>query len=231
MLKLRLAERWARLGPSGAGMLVLLMLSALSLTGFWLAFEPARDPGGCVTLAARGVRAVRSCEPDDIALQILFGLAIGSLFGFLVLRLLWRVGREFLRPLPDEPLHGVLQLLLNLAHVSIQARSEHADGLQLDLLRLGQDGSASAAFRLQLDGLQQHTFYPEHGRPRDLLPLLKPGTRLRFAPATQLAHPQHAQIDASIVGQSFASGQLSLKARDYRLQPLPLPPADAPSAT
>ena len=55
--------------------------------------------------------------------------------------------------------------------------------------------------------------------------------RLRFAPATQLAHPQHAQIDASIVGQSFASGQLSLKARDYRLQPLPLPPADAPSAT
>ena len=112
MLKLRLAERWARLGPSGAGMLVLLMLSALSLTGFWLAFEPARDPGGCVTLAARGVRAVRSCEPDDIALQILFGLAIGALFGFLVLRLLWRVGREFLRPLPDEPLHGVLQLLL-----------------------------------------------------------------------------------------------------------------------
>ena len=30
-------------------------------------------------LAARGVRAVRSCEPDDIALQILFGLAIGLL--------------------------------------------------------------------------------------------------------------------------------------------------------
>lgn len=226
MLKLRFAERWARLGPAGAGLLVLLLLSALSLSGWWMAFEPARDPGGCVTLAARGMRGTRSCEPNDIALQIFFGVAIGGLFGFLALRLLWQVGREFVKPLPAEPLGAALRVLLNLAHVRIQAREDLADGVQLDLLRLGRDDKPDAAFRLRLNGLQVCEFYPDSGRPRDLLPDLQSGTRLRFAPASRLVHPRHAHIDVSIIGQRFETGQLALKLGSYQLDPLPLSTAD-----
>lgn len=227
MLKLRFGERWARLGTPGTGLLVLLILSAISLMGWWMAFEPARDPGGCVSIAARGSHGLRSCDPSDIAFHILFTVAIGGLFGFLALRLLWQVGREFVKPLPDEPLGGALQLLLNLAHVHIQAREDLVDGVQFDLLRLGRDDQPDAAFGLRLEGLQVCEFYPESGRPRDLLPSLLSGTRLRFSPASRLAHPQHAHIDVSIVGLRFETGQLALKARSYQLEPLPMPAAAA----
>jgi hypothetical protein len=223
MLKLRFAERWARLGTPGTGLLVLLILSAISLMGWWMAFEPARDPGGCVSIAARGTRGLRSCDSSDIAFHMLFTLAIGGLFGFLALRLLWQVGREFVKPLPAEPLGALLRVLLNLAHVRIQTREDLADGVQFDLLRLGRDDQPDAAFRLRLEAVQVCEFYPESGRPRDPLPALLAGTRLRFSPASRLAHPQHAHIDVSIVGRRFETGQLALKARSYQLEPLPLP--------
>lgn len=223
MRALRLEERWARLGPPGAGLLVLLILLAISLTGWWLAFEPARDPSGCVSIAARGMRGLRSCEPTDIALHVLFSVAIGGLFGFLALRLIHQLLLEFIQPLPAEPLGTALRLLLNLRHVRIQARQQIVDGVQLDLLRLGRDEQANAAFRLTLRGLQLCQFYPDSGKPRDALPLLQPGTRLRLSPASRLAHPEHAHIDASIVGLRFHSGQLALKAASCELQPLPWP--------
>jgi hypothetical protein len=72
-------------------------------------------------------------------------------------------------------------------------------------------------------GLQQHSFYSKDSRPRDLLLLLKTGRRMSFSPATCLAHPQHAHIDASIYGPSFLDGQLTLKAASHRLERLKLP--------
>ena len=144
VLRLRLAERWNRLGPAGAGILVLLMLSAISLAGWWVAFEPARDPAGCVTLAARGMRGIRSCEPNDIGLQIFFGLAIGSLFGFLALRLLWQVGREFCRPLPEEPLADLLKGRLE----ATRDRLVQAEGIPAERLTVtlpSADAAAAAA--------------------------------------------------------------------------------------
>lgn len=229
MLKPRLGERWARLGTPGSGILVLVLLGAIGLAGWGLAFEPVRDPGGCISIGARGTRGIRSCDPNDIALHVLFSLAIGSLFGFLALRLLWQMAREFIKPLPEEALGSALQLLLNLRHARIQARDELTDCIQLELLRLGRDGQPEAAFRLRLEGLEHCVFYPENGRPRDLLPLLLPSTSLRFSPATRLAHPRHAHIDASIIGLRFESGQLSLRARQQQLQPQALspPPASA----
>ncbi|MGP0170498.1 hypothetical protein ACSVIJ_01305 [Pseudomonas sp. NCHU5208] len=225
MLKIRIGERWGRLTSSGSGtfMLVLLIMTAISMSFLWLAFEPARDAGGCVTQAARGMRGTRVCDQGSVNRHVLLSLIIGILFGYLSLRMLWLAGCEFFRPLPKEPLNAVLQLLLNLEYVEVLNRTELVDGIQLDLLRLDRNGTPNAAFRLQLLGLQQHSFYCKDSRPRDLLLLLKTGRRMSFSPATRLAHPQHAHIDASIFGSSFLDGQLTLKAASHRLERLKLP--------
>ena len=98
MLKLRLAQRWERLGNRDADVGVMLLFALLAGLLAWGAYAMVYPEHGCVRMG-KGNSGPLECDPGKLMKEALWPMLFSALSAYAVFFILWGWIKNMARPL------------------------------------------------------------------------------------------------------------------------------------
>ncbi|MEN5203035.1 hypothetical protein ABE473_01030 [Stenotrophomonas sp. TWI700] len=98
MLKLRLAQRWERLGNRDADVGVMLLFALLAAFLAWGAYTMAYPEHGCMRMG-KGNSGPLQCDPGELMKEAMGPMLLSALSAYAVLYGLWGWIKDMARPL------------------------------------------------------------------------------------------------------------------------------------